>query len=69
MGILSNYQQEAEIYARYTLANNPKAKIVILYQNDDFGKDFVKGFKDALGATVAKIIVAEAYYKITECGD
>ena len=66
MGILSNYQQEAGIYARYILANNPEAKIAVLYQNDDFGKDFVKGFKDALGATAAKIIVAKASYEITD---
>jgi branched-chain amino acid transport system substrate-binding protein len=44
-----NYQSEAHIYARFILANYPNAKIAILYQNDDLGKDYVKGLKDALG--------------------
>src|SRR5471030_3139922 len=45
-----NYQSEAHIYAKYILANYPNAKIGILYQNDDLGKDYVKGLKDGLGA-------------------
>jgi branched-chain amino acid transport system substrate-binding protein len=44
-----NYQSEAHIYAAYILSNHPNAKIAILYQNDDLGKDYVKGLKDALG--------------------
>ena len=48
-----NYQSEAHIYAKYILANYPNAKIAILYQNDDLGKDYVKGLKDALGAKAA----------------
>ena len=46
-----NYQSEAHIYAKFILANHPNAKIGILYQNDDLGKDYVKGLKDGLGAT------------------
>jgi branched-chain amino acid transport system substrate-binding protein len=60
-----NYQSEAHIYARYILANYPNAKIAILYQNDDLGKDYVKGLKDALGAK-ASMIVAEASYELSD---
>ena len=60
-----NYQSEAHIYAKYILANYPGAKIAILYQNDDLGKDYVKGLKDALGAK-ASMIVAEAPYELSD---
>jgi ABC-type branched-subunit amino acid transport system substrate-binding protein len=60
-----NYQSEAHIYARYILANYPNAKIAILYQNDDLGKDYVKGLKDMLGAK-ANMIVAEASYELSD---
>src|SRR5579872_4820387 len=60
-----NYQSEGHIYAKYILANHPNAKIAILYQNDDLGKDYVKGLKDALGAK-AKMIVAEASYELSD---
>src|SRR3954454_5445265 len=60
-----NYQSEAHIYARFILENYPNAKIAILYQNDDLGKDYVKGLKDALGAK-AKMIVAEASYELSD---
>lgn len=58
-----NYQTEARIYGRYILANYSKAKIGILYQNDDFGKDYVIGLKQALGDKAASMIVAEAAYE------
>ncbi|MFO1117053.1 MAG: ABC transporter substrate-binding protein [Beijerinckiaceae bacterium] len=61
-----NYQSEAHIYAKYILANHPNAKIGILYQNDDLGKDYVKGLKDALGAKAATMIVAEAPYELSD---
>ncbi|MBV9066002.1 MAG: ABC transporter substrate-binding protein [Methylobacteriaceae bacterium] len=61
-----NYQAEAHIYAKYILANHPNAKIAILYQNDDLGKDYVKGLKDGLGAKVASMIVAEAPYELSD---
>jgi len=57
------FQVEAAIYARYILRTNPKAKIAVLYQNDDFGKEYLKGFKDGLGQAAAKQIVAEASYE------
>ena len=60
-----NYQSEAHIYAQYILANHPNAKIGILYQNDDLGKDYVKGLKDALGAK-ASMIVSEAPYELSD---
>ncbi len=61
-----SYQSEAHIYARYILANHPNAKIAILYQNDDLGKDYVKGLKEGLGAKAAGMIVAEASYELSD---
>jgi branched-chain amino acid transport system substrate-binding protein len=65
IGFNPNYQSEAHIYAKYILANYPNAKIAILYQNDDLGKDYVKGLKDALGAK-ANMIIAEASYELSD---
>ncbi len=65
MGWQPNYQVEAAIYARHILSNKPGAKIAILFQNDDYGKDYLKGFKDGLGAN-AKQIVAEASYETSD---
>src|SRR6202008_2555442 len=50
MGWQPSYQSEAHIYAKYVLKEKPDAKIGVLYQNDDFGKDYLKGIKDGLGA-------------------
>jgi branched-chain amino acid transport system substrate-binding protein len=66
MGFNLAYQTEGEIYAQYLLKNKPAAKIAILYQNDDYGKDVLKGVKDGLGANAAKMIVAEATYEVTD---
>jgi branched-chain amino acid transport system substrate-binding protein len=66
MGWQPNYQTEGRIYAAYVLKNNPGAKIGILYQNDDYGKDYVKGLRDGLGAAADKMIVAEESYEVTE---
>ena len=60
-----NYQSEGHIYAQLVLKQYPNAKIGILMQNDDFGKDYVKGFKDALGAK-ASMIVSEATYEVSD---
>ncbi len=49
MGWQPNYQTEGKIYARYILETKPNAKIAVLYQNDDYGKDYLKGLKDGLG--------------------
>ena len=60
------FRAEGAIYARYILQNNPKAKIAVLYQNDDFGKEYLKGLKDGLGDAAATQIVAEASYEPTD---
>jgi branched-chain amino acid transport system substrate-binding protein len=65
MGWQPNYQSESRIYAKYILKELPNAKIAVLYQNDDYGKDYVKGLKDGLGAK-ASMIVAEESYETTE---
>ena len=57
MGWQPNYQSETQIYAKYILKNKPNAKIAVLYQNDDYGKDYLKGLKDGLGAKAASMIV------------
>ncbi|MBR0784701.1 ABC transporter substrate-binding protein [Bradyrhizobium iriomotense] len=66
MGWQPNYQSESIIYAKYILKNNPNAKIAVLYQNDDYGKDYLKGFKDGLGSKAAAMIVAEESYEVSE---
>jgi branched-chain amino acid transport system substrate-binding protein len=66
MGWQPNYQTEGRIYAKDILTNHPNAKIGVLYQNDDYGKDLLKGLKDGLGASAAKMIVAEATYEVSD---
>jgi branched-chain amino acid transport system substrate-binding protein len=66
MGWQPNYQTEGKIYAQYILENKPDAKIAILYQNDDYGKDYLKGFKDGLGEKGQKLIVKELSYEVTD---
>src|SRR6202140_4534193 len=55
------YQGEARIYAKDVLANHPSAKIGVLYQNDDYGQDYLKGLKDGLGSNASMIVDAESY--------
>jgi branched-chain amino acid transport system substrate-binding protein len=66
MGWQPNYQSEAQIYAKYMLKNHPDSKIAVLYQNDDYGKDYLKGFKDGLGAKGSSMIVIEESYEVSE---
>jgi len=66
MGWQPNYQTEGRIYGNFLLQTKPDAKVAILYQNDDYGKDYVKGFKDALGDKAASMIVAEESYEVTD---
>jgi branched-chain amino acid transport system substrate-binding protein len=66
MGWQPNYQNEARIYAKYILKEKPNARIAVLYQNDDFGKDYLKGLKDGLGDKAASLIVDEDAYDVTE---
>lgn len=64
MAFIPNYQNEAKIYAQYIMKNHPNAKIGILYQNDDFGKDYVTGLRDGLGPK-ASMIVSEAPFEVS----
>jgi branched-chain amino acid transport system substrate-binding protein len=64
MGFQPSYQTEAHIYAQYLLENHPHGKIAVLYQDDGFGKDYLKGLKDGLGGKIP--IVAETPYKVTD---
>ena len=66
MALYPSYLMEAHVAAKYILATKPEGKIGILYQNDDFGKDYVKGFKEALGEKNAKMIVKETPYEIAD---
>ncbi|MBR0894238.1 ABC transporter substrate-binding protein [Bradyrhizobium tropiciagri] len=66
MGWQPNYQSETQIYAKYILKNMPNAKIAVLYQNDDYGKDYLKGLKDGLGQKAASMIVAEESFETSQ---
>ena len=66
MGWQPNYQTEAKIYAAHILKNKPNAKIAVLYQNDDYGKDYLKGFHDGLGAKAKAMIVKEVSYETSD---
>jgi ABC-type branched-subunit amino acid transport system substrate-binding protein len=66
MGYNPNYQTEGRIYGRYILQNYPNAKIGIMYQNDDLGRDYLTGIKAGLGDKAAKMIVAETSYELTD---
>jgi ABC-type branched-subunit amino acid transport system substrate-binding protein len=66
MGWPPNYQNEARIYAKYILKEKPSGRVAVLYQNDDYGKDYLKGLKDGLGAKAASMIVAEEAYEVSE---
>jgi ABC-type branched-subunit amino acid transport system substrate-binding protein len=59
------FQMEGAIFGKFILRNMPNAKIAVLYQNDDYGKDFLSGLKDALGNDANARIVAEANYELT----
>jgi len=66
MGWQPNYQTEGRIYAQHILRTKPNAKIGILFQNDDYGKDYVKGLKDGLGDKAKTMIVKEVSYEVTD---
>src|SRR5512145_58895 len=65
MGWQPNYQSEARAYAQHILKTKPDAKIGVLYQNDDYGKDYLKGFHDGLGAKKS-MIVKEVSYEVAD---
>jgi branched-chain amino acid transport system substrate-binding protein len=66
MGWLPSYYSEARAYAHYILKNRPDAKIAVLYQNDDFGKDYLNGLHDGLGEKGRKLIVSELSYELSD---
>jgi len=66
MGWQPSYRIEARIYGRYILANLPNAKIAVLYQNDDFGKDYLIGLREGLGAKADTMIIATKTYETTD---
>ncbi len=66
MGWRPSYRVEARIYGRYILKNLPDAKIAVLYQNDDFGEDYLIGLREALGDKADKMIVAAQTYETTD---
>ncbi|MCX7203496.1 MAG: ABC transporter substrate-binding protein [Burkholderiales bacterium] len=66
MGWQPNYQGESKIYAQHLLETKPNAKIGILYQNDDYGKDYLKGFLDGLGDKAKTMIVKQLTYEVTD---
>ena len=66
MGWQPNYQSEGRIYAKYILEKHPNGKIGILYQNDDYGKDYVKGMKDGLGDKAKTMVIAEQPYETSD---
>jgi branched-chain amino acid transport system substrate-binding protein len=66
IGWQPNYQGEGRIYAAFILKEKPDGKIGVLYQNDDFGKDYVKGLKDGLGDKAKSMVVLETSYETTD---
>jgi branched-chain amino acid transport system substrate-binding protein len=66
MGWQPNYQSEGKVYATHLLRTRPDGKVAVLFQNDDFGKDYLKGFKEGLGERAKTMIIAELSYEITD---
>jgi branched-chain amino acid transport system substrate-binding protein len=64
--VSASYHTEGKIYAKYILQHKPDARIAVLFQNDDFGKDYLSGLTDGLGDKAAKLIVAQASYEVTD---
>jgi branched-chain amino acid transport system substrate-binding protein len=66
MGWTPSFDFEGRIYANYLLQNHPDGKIAVLYQNDDMGREYLRGFRAALGARAATMVVAEASYELSD---
>ena len=66
MGWQPDYQSEAKVFAAHLLETKPNAKVAILYQNDDYGKDYVKGFEDGLGDKAKTMILSKLTYEVTD---
>ncbi|MEY2953056.1 MAG: hypothetical protein RLZZ401_1143, partial [Pseudomonadota bacterium] len=66
MGWQPSYQSEAKIFAAHILETKPNAKIAVLYQNDDYGKDYLKGFEDGLGDKAKTMVLSKVTYEVTD---
>ena len=66
MGWQPSYPSEAKIYAHYLLTEKPNVKVAILYQNDDYGKDYLNGFLEGLGDKAKTMVVAKESYEVTD---
>ncbi len=66
MGYNPSYRTESAIYGKYLLKQKPDAKIAVLYQNDDFGKDYLAGLRQGLGDAYAKMVIKEVSYETTD---
>ncbi|GAA4402072.1 ABC transporter substrate-binding protein [Quisquiliibacterium transsilvanicum] len=66
MGWQPSYQSEGRIYAQHVLETKPNAKVAVLYQNDDYGKDYLKGFEDGLGDKAKTMIIKKITYEVTD---
>ena len=66
MGWQPNYQSESKVFAGHIMETKPNAKIAILYQNDDYGKDYLKGFEDGLGEKGKTMIISKISYEVTD---
>jgi branched-chain amino acid transport system substrate-binding protein len=66
MGWQPNYQTEGRVYARHILQTKPDAKVGVLYQNDDYGKDYLKGLEDGFGDKAKTMIVAKVSYEVSD---
>jgi branched-chain amino acid transport system substrate-binding protein len=66
IGWIPSYRTEAHIYGKFILENRPEGKIGILFQNDDFGKDYIAGLKESLGDNYARMIIKEVSYEVTD---
>jgi branched-chain amino acid transport system substrate-binding protein len=66
MALPPNQRADTSLFVRYLLKARPNAKIAILYQNDDYGKDYIKAFREALGAQADRMVVAQASYEVTD---
>ena len=69
MGFQPNFQFEGRVYAKYILQQRPNGRIGVMYENDDFGKDLVKGLRDGLGERADLMIVKEVSYEVTDPTD
>jgi branched-chain amino acid transport system substrate-binding protein len=66
MGWQPSYRTEAQIYAKYVMKEKPGAKMCVLYQNDDFGKDYVKGLQEGFGDQFDKIVIKSVSYEVSD---